>query len=108
MRQYFWSFGGSASYKILEKLTANSSLAYTQLYYEDLGYHTKAGTATGNALLGEDYSIDLSLAYKLSDKISLSGGYNQSDLVEKLYGRQEVYFFDEYATQYYVGMRAVF
>ena len=108
MRQYNWSFGGSASYKILEKLSANSSIAYTQVYYEDLGLRSKQGTATGNALLNEDYAIDLSLAYQLTDKIALKGGYNQSDIVEKLYGRQEVYFFDEYATQYYVGMNAVF
>ncbi len=108
LRHYTYSIDNSASYKLIDKLSADAAISYIQVYYQDIGYRNRQSTASADALLNNNYSIGLGLSYELNEHLSLSGGYSQSDVVEKTGGVREAYLFDAYTTQWYVGLSSSF
>ena len=108
LRQYMLKLSQSLSYSPLEDFTLSGSVAYVQINYEDLGLENRVSTTQKRALSQENYELDFSASYSLTEKVSLALGYGQSDTFERTFGSQEFYLFDEFSTQFYVSASSSF
>lgn len=108
LREYNWAIENTLAYNLREDLTLTAFLSYVRVKYFDLGYRNRVSTATEDALLNTNYSIDFNASYQLLPQLSIGGGYSQSDIVEKTGGIIEAYVFDVYTTQWYVGLSSSF
>lgn len=104
LREYNWALDNTLAYKLVDKLTLTAYLSYIRIKYFDVGYKNRVSTATNDALLNTNYTIDFNASYQVLPQLAIGGGYSQSDIVEKTGGITEAYLFDVYTTQWYMGL----
>ena len=108
LRQYMFKLSQSLTYSPIDDVSLSGSISYVQTNYEDLGFENRTSTTQDRALSQENYELDFSASYSLTEKLSLALGYGQSDKFERTYGSQEFYLFDEFTTQFYVSAASTF
>jgi hypothetical protein len=103
LRQYMWTIDQSAVYSFSPMLTFSAFVSYVQIHDHEIGKRNRVATNDENVLLSEDYSLNLAVNYQVNQRLTLSAGYDQSDSVERAYGLQKIYAFDEYNSQWFAS-----
>lgn len=107
-------FGGSLHsgvvWQWLQNLAISLDLGYGQTWLHSISQENPPGPGNrtrGDGLLRESYSFNPAMSWTLSPALSLSCGYDNSDLVEKTAGLAEYFYqYNEEVATYYVGLQA--
>jgi len=108
MRQYSYSFDSSLRTEWNKAWSASAAVSYVRIALSDVGFVSRGSESSRDRLLNANYSVNLALGYEVMPQLTVNGGYSQSDLVEKTGGVTEAYLFDEYTTQWYMGLASSF
>jgi hypothetical protein len=106
LRHYSYTIDNILTYMPIEKLSLSGLIRYVRVNYHDVGFRNRVSAAGNTAWLDTNYSIDLGISYEVWEKVSVGGGYSQSDTFEKTGGVREAYLFDQYTTQWYLALSA--